>query len=84
MRRTAPGVYEATANDLIGTARGRVDGNHFSWTFRLATKPGNPLFNVRMTQHMYLQPDGRTMVNRSVIKKWGILLTEVTEQFRRD
>lgn len=76
--------FEGTANDIIGTAHGRLQGNTFSWSFTLSTKPGNPLFNVRMSQHMYFQEDGRTMINRTTIRKLGVLITGVTEQFRRE
>ncbi|HEX4086464.1 MAG TPA: DUF3833 family protein [Chthoniobacteraceae bacterium] len=82
MRRIDAHHFEATANDIIGTVCGKSTGSEFSWSFTVALEPGNPLFNVRMTQHMYLQPDGKTMVNRDTIRKFGILLAEVTEQFR--
>ncbi|MDQ6626240.1 MAG: DUF3833 domain-containing protein [Verrucomicrobiota bacterium] len=75
--------YEATANDILGTARGEAYGNAFHWNFILALSPGNPLANVRMSQWMYLQPDGRTMVNHSTIAKLGIVVAQVTEQFRK-
>jgi hypothetical protein len=75
--------FAATANDMIGQARGEAFGNSFRWTFTLATRPGNPLFNVRMQQHMYLQPDGRTLVNRTVIRAFGVTAGGVTEQFQR-
>ncbi|MDQ6913260.1 MAG: DUF3833 domain-containing protein [Verrucomicrobiota bacterium] len=75
--------YEATANDVVGTARGEAYGNIFHWTFTLALSPGNPLGNVRMSQWMYLQPDGKTMVNHSTITKFGIVVAQVTEQFRK-
>jgi hypothetical protein len=84
LRRIDAQRFQGTANDIIGVADGRVTGNSFSWSFSLATKPGNPLFNVRMTQHMYLQPDGRTIINRSMIRKWGFLVAGVTEQFRTE
>ena len=84
MRRLDAHHFEATANDIVGTARGVASGNHFRWTFTLALKPGNPLFNVRMSQDMYLQPDGRTMINRTRIRKLGVVVAQVTEQFRRD
>jgi len=83
LRRIDPRHYQATANDMLGAARGIVTGNVFSWTFTLALKPGNALFNVRMTQYMYLQPDGATMVNRSVIRKFGLVIGEVTEEFHQ-
>ena len=84
MRRLDAHHFEATANDLVGTARGESRGNTFVWSFTLATKPGHPLYNVRMTQHMYLQPDGRTMINRDTIEKFGFILAEVTEEFRKE
>ena len=75
--------YEATANDIVGVARGEAYGNVFHWTFTLALSPGNPLANVRMSQWMYLQPDGQTMVNHTTIRKFGFVVAQVTEQFRR-
>ncbi len=75
--------YEATANDVVGVAHGEAYGNVFHWSFTLALSPGNPLANVTMSQWMYLQQDGKTMVNHSTIRKFGIVVAQVTEQFRR-
>jgi len=75
--------YEATANDIVGTARGEASGNAFHWSFTLALSPGNPLANVRMTQSMYLQPDGSSLINHTTIRKLGIVVAQVNEQFRR-
>lgn len=84
IRRLDAHHFEATANDVIGTIRGEAYGNVFHWSFTLALSPGNPLANVRMSQWMYLQPDGQTMVNHSTIRKAGVVVSQVTEQFRRD
>jgi hypothetical protein len=67
----------------VGTARGDAYGNVFHWSFTLALSLGNPLANVRMSQWMYLQSDGKTMVNHSTIRKFGIVVGQVTEQFRK-
>lgn len=75
--------YEATADDIVGVARGEARGNAFHWSFTLALSPGNPLGNIHMTQWMYFQPDGRTIINHSTIRKFGVLVAQVTEQFRR-
>jgi hypothetical protein len=75
--------YEATANDVVGSVQGEAYGNVFHWSFTLALSPGNPLANVRMSQWMYLEPDGKTMVNHSTIRKFGIVVAQVTEQFRK-
>ncbi len=82
MRRAGPGRYEATANDMVGVAAGEAAGRAFHWTWVLATSPGNPLRNVTMEQWWYLLDDG-SMLNRTTIRKFGAILAEVSEHFRR-
>ncbi len=80
MRRIAPGRFEATANDMVGTATGEAAGRAFHWQWTLALSPGNALKNVTMDQWWYLQPDG-SMLNRTTIRKLGFIAAEVTEHF---
>lgn len=74
---------EATANDISGKARGELYGNHFAWTFRLKLKERKFIRHVRMSQYYYLMPDGKTLIIRSVIKKFGFIVQEITEQFKK-
>jgi len=83
LRRIDAHHFKGTANDMVGSARGEAHGPMFHWSFILAAKPGNPLANVRMSQWMHLQPGGQTMLNHTTITKAGIVLRQVTEQFRR-
>ena len=80
MRRLSPGHYEATANDMVGTTTGEAAGRAFHWQWTLALAPGNALKNVTMDQWWYLQPDG-SLLNRTTIRKLGIIAAEVTEHF---
>jgi hypothetical protein len=80
MRRTGPGTYEATATGMVGTGNGEAAGRVFHLAWTLAARPGNPLANVAMDQWMYLQDDG-AVVNRTVVRKLGVVVAEVTEQF---
>lgn len=82
IRRIDEHRYEATANDVAGVGSGEAYGNAFHWEYTLATRPGNPFLNVRMKHWMYLQPDG-SMVNRVQITKFGVILGQITEYFRR-
>lgn len=82
MRRVAPGQFEATANDVVGTAHGEASGRAFHWRWTLATSPGNSLKNVDLDQWWYLMDDG-SMLNRTTIRKLGIILAEVSEHFVR-
>jgi hypothetical protein len=83
IRRLDAHHFSATATDVVGTAVGEAYGNAFHWSFPLALSPGNPLATVRLSQWMYLQPDGQTMVNHTTITKFGLVVAQVTEQFRR-
>ena len=82
IRRLADGHFEATANDIIGIARATPHGRTLYWNWTLATRPGNGWYNVNMQQWMYLADNG-TLMNRTVIRKFGIKLAQVSEQFVR-
>ena len=82
LRRVGTDKYNATANDMVGTAKGQSDGRIFHWQWVLARSPGNGLMNVTMNQWMYHMEDG-TVTIRTTISKLGIIVAEVTEQFVR-
>ena len=75
--------YEAMANDVVGTGMGEAYGNAFHWEYTVALKPGNPLYNVRLRQWMYLQADGRTVLNHATVNKLGVEIAQVAESFQR-
>ncbi|MEO5804361.1 MAG: DUF3833 family protein [Verrucomicrobiota bacterium] len=75
--------YEATANDVVGKARGEAQGNVFRWEYTIALKPGNPFANVRLHQWMYLPEGTETLFTRVAVKKFGIKIAQVTESFQR-
>jgi len=83
IRRLDAHHLEATANDVVGKAKGEVYGNAFRWEYTVALHPGNPLFNVQLKQWMYLQAGGQVVVNRGTISKFGVELAQVTEYFHR-
>ena len=78
--RSGPAQFEATANDMVGTAKGEAEGNVFHWQWVLARSPGNSLMDVTMNQWMYQLQDGTVMI-RSTVSKFGLIVAEVTEQF---
>lgn len=80
LKRIAPGRFTATANDMVGEAKGEAAGRAFHWRWTLATRPGESLRNVTMDQWMYLYEGGR-MMNRTTIRKLGVILAEVSETF---
>ncbi len=59
-------------------------GNVSHLEFTLDAFPGNPLGHLQMSQWMYLEPDSVTMLNRATHFKTGIVVAQITEQFRKD
>jgi hypothetical protein len=75
--------WEATANDLVGLARGEGDGNALYWEYTIALDKKNPLATVHIRQWMY-EPEGTdTLMTRLVITKLGVPLFEVSEIIRQ-
>jgi hypothetical protein len=65
---------------MVGTAVGEASGRVFHWRWVLATEPNNWLADVTLEQWMYLTDDG-TMINRTVVRKLGVVVAGVTEHF---
>ena len=75
--------WEATANDVVGTARGDGIGNAFAFDYTVALKPRNPLARVRVRQWIYQVEGTETVMTRLVITKFGITVAEVSESIHR-
>ena len=83
VRRVDDHHYTATGTGIIGTARAEAHGNVFHLDFTIDALPRHPLGHVQMSQWMYLQADGVTMVNRDTLSKGGVIVAMITEQFRK-
>ncbi|MGI8481434.1 MAG: DUF3833 family protein [Chthoniobacterales bacterium] len=82
IRRVDATHYLGRANDVVGAARGAVTGSSFHFVYTVALNRGNPLLNVRLDQTMTLRRDG-ILENHATIRKIGVPVSRVTEQFRR-
>lgn len=75
------GAFTATADDIIGTARGQISGATLSMTYRirLTETAGGHVLNV--TDWLYLMENG-TILNRSELRKFGVKVAELTATMR--
>ncbi|MCG6874338.1 MAG: DUF3833 domain-containing protein [Betaproteobacteria bacterium] len=74
--------YTGTAADVVGTAEGEAQGNALQWRYvlRLPEEQGGWL--VDLDDWMYMV-DEATVLNRSVITKFGIRFGDITIAFRK-
>jgi len=82
IRKTGEHSYVGTAGDVIGTADGVAYGNALHWEYTLALDVGGRSYAVEFDDWMYLQ-DGGTLLNKSLVSKFGIRVGEVILAFSR-
>ena len=82
IRRIDANTYEGTADDVIGTAQGKVFGNALNWTYKVDLAMGDRSLRVRFDDWLFLQTDG-VLINRARVTKWGFEVGQVTLFFRR-
>jgi hypothetical protein len=82
IRKEAEGRYTGRADDVVGEAIGQAAGNALRWNYTLALPVDGRVWNVQMDDWMYLMDDD-TLVNRTVMSKFGIELGQVTLFFSR-
>ena len=72
--------YSGTADDVIGEAIGSSSGNALNWKYKLSLKVKDSYVLVDFDDWMFLK-DNNILMNRAVIKKWGIELGVVSITF---
>jgi hypothetical protein len=75
--RQSDGTYQGTAGDILGTAQGISYGNGFNFTYSMDLPVGNSSYEVQFDD-WFIAFNNDTIVNRSYIKKFGIVMAEVT------
>lgn len=82
INKEADGNYTGTADDVVGVARGRAEGNALQWAYTLNLPVDDKIYQVYLDDWMFLMDDS-VLVNRTTMKKFGIALGEITIFFRK-
>lgn len=77
LRRVGPHRYEGALSDAAGPVRAEVRGNALRLRY-LLKRPA-----ITMEQWLYLQPDGRTLLNEGTVRAFGIVAARLSEQIVR-
>ena len=83
LTKQADGSWIGTAGDVIGEAKGEVTGNTLHWQYLLELPVDDKTYKVNFDDWMYLV-DKDVMLNRSVMKKFGVELGSVTLSMHRN
>jgi hypothetical protein len=71
------GTFEGTANDIIGTAIGRSNGEAIQWNYIMSVDVDGSSYDFSFDDWMYLMND-HLILNRSTMTKFGIKVGEIT------
>ena len=80
LTRQENGRYTGQADDVVGRAEGQQGGNAFHWAYTLTLQVSGRVIEVQFDDWMYLM-DGKVMLNKAAMRKWGVGLGEVTLSF---
>jgi hypothetical protein len=80
--RLSEGNYVGIADDVVGMAVGRANGNALNWKYDLDLKVGKRTWRVHFDDWMFLQSDG-VLINRAKVTKFGLEIGEVTIFFSK-
>lgn len=75
--KNADGTYTGSAGDIAGTATGRSYGNAFNFVYKMDLDVDGSTYRVNFDDWFWAFDD-KTMMNRSYVKKFGIVMAEVT------
>lgn len=76
------GVYEGSAADIVGSAKGMAKGNALNWQYTMKLPIGGRNVKVKFDDWMFLQSDD-VLINRAVVSKWGLNIGTVTLFFEK-
>ncbi|MFC3121019.1 DUF3833 domain-containing protein [Agaribacter flavus] len=77
IQRNADGTFSGSAGDIAGSAKGISYGNAFNFAYEMDLQVNDTTYRVNFDDWFWAFDDS-TIMNRSYIKKFGIVMAEVT------
>ena len=81
LNKVSENRYVGTAGNVVGQAVIETAGNAMNLRYTFDLKAGDRTYRVDFDDWMFLQPDGKRMINRATVSKFGIRVGEVTVFF---
>ena len=77
LQTNADGTFTGSASDIAGLATGTPHGNAFNFVYEMDLNVDGSTYRVAFDD-WFFAIDDNTLMNRSYIKKFGIVMAEVT------
>ena len=76
-------TFTATADDIIGSAKGEISGSTIKMTYRIVLPPEAGGYKLDVTDWLYLAGNG-TIMNRSEMRMFGVKVADLVATMRQD
>ena len=76
-KKEPSGIFRGTAEGFVGDIIVETKGNALHWTYKLNQYIKGSIWTLGFSDWMWLQPDGKTILNRAFASKWGIKVGDV-------
>ena len=83
IKKIGDNIYEGTAPDVVGTAKGVSYGSAFKFEYKLLIPYKNKKIKVRFDDWIFKQDD-KIAINKATITKFGFKVGELTVFFVKD
>lgn len=77
IKKVSENEYVGWADDIVGEAKGRSEGQAILWKYVMKLEVGGSMYNIAFDDWMYIMND-KLVINRSIMKKFGIKVGELT------
>lgn len=77
VNKNSEGSYQGKADDILEGASGKTYGNSLNWEYEMDLEVDGSTYRVRFDDWMW-QIDNKVIFNRSYIKKFGIVVGELS------
>lgn len=77
LQHLGDGKYTGTAGDVVGLAKGQIQGSVFQWEYELIIPYDGDEIQVKLDDWLYMITEDR-LLNRTSIRKFGLEVGELT------
>lgn len=82
IERLPDGTYQGTAEDVVGIAKGREEGNALNWIYTLNVAVGDDNYDLKLDDWLFRQ-DERRAFNLTSMSKFGIEVGRISIFFEK-
>jgi len=83
IRKIEDNIYEGTASDVVGIAKGVSFGSAFKFEYKLLIPYKNKKIKIRFDDWIFKQDD-KTAINKAILTKFGFKVGELIVFFVKD